>query len=353
MSAVTGNLAAAKPIAAAAEAIVGTGVDYVKAGFSRANAPSSASRRSRRSRPGRRLIAVLFADRGLDLALIQSLAAAGFKGVMLDTAARMARASSIMSTSPACANSSIGAHEANLIVGLAGSLEPPDIARLLPLGPDLLGFRGALHRQRSRDAHRCGAGPVDPRPHPARKPLDDSMGRTNSRSIGVLLSARGYAPGRDEKIETDRVFVHDLILSVSIGAYDFEREKTQRVRFNIDADVRRAAHHAEDMRDVFSYDVIVDAIRLVLSAAATSISSRPSPSESPTRCSRIRVSLRSKSVSKSSMSSRAASASKSAASGRARRAACTSFSPVYPTLPPNPAADRSPCRPTKRRAPLS
>ncbi len=80
-----------------------------------------------------------------------------------------------------------------------------------------------------------------------------------------LLSARGYAPGRDEKVETDRVFVHDLILSVSIGAYDFERDKTQRVRFNIDADVRRTAHHAEDMRDIFSYDVIVDAIRLVLS----------------------------------------------------------------------------------------
>jgi dihydroneopterin aldolase len=37
------------------------------------------------------------------------------------------------------------------------------------------------------------------------------------------------------------------------------------VRFNIDADVRRAGHHAEDMRDVFSYDVIVDAIRLIFS----------------------------------------------------------------------------------------
>ena len=39
-------------------------------------------------------------------------------------------------------------HAAGLSAGLAGSLELPDIPRLLVLTPDLLGFRGAL----------CGAG---------------------------------------------------------------------------------------------------------------------------------------------------------------------------------------------------
>ncbi len=80
-----------------------------------------------------------------------------------------------------------------------------------------------------------------------------------------LLAARGYSLEPASKAETDRVFVHDLILPVFIGAYDFERGKTQRVRFCIDVDIRRSTHHAEDMRDVFSYDVVVDAIRLILS----------------------------------------------------------------------------------------
>ncbi len=59
--------------------------------------------------------------------------------------------------------------------------------------------------------------------------------------------------------------MHDLVMPVAIGAYDFERGHTQRVRFNIDVDVRRASAQAEDMRDVFSYDLVVDAIKLILS----------------------------------------------------------------------------------------
>ncbi len=36
--------------------------------------------------------------------------------------------------------------------GLAGSLEAPDVPRLLPLQPNYLGFRGSLCRGRSRVA---------------------------------------------------------------------------------------------------------------------------------------------------------------------------------------------------------
>jgi dihydroneopterin aldolase len=54
-------------------------------------------------------------------------------------------------------------------------------------------------------------------------------------------------------------------MPVAIGAYDFERGHTQRVRFNIDVDIRRLGSQAEDMRDVFSYDLVVDAIKLILS----------------------------------------------------------------------------------------
>jgi len=42
------------------------------------------------------------------------------------------------------------ARHAGLLCGLAGSLAERDIARLAPLGPDLLGFRGALCRDAAR-----------------------------------------------------------------------------------------------------------------------------------------------------------------------------------------------------------
>lgn len=263
VSAVAGNLTAPGELAAAAGAIAATGVDYVKVGIPGESAVVSIAALTPLAAEAK-LIAVLFADRGLDLALIPSLAAARFKGVMLDTAAKAGKRLINHVDIAGLREFVDRAHEAGLLAGLAGSLEPPDITRLLPLEPDLLGFRGALcsgnDRKKSIDAAQVRFI-RDLIPH-APSTLD---AQDEFKVDWRLLSARGYAPGRDEKIETDRVFVHDLVLPVSIGAYDFEREKTQRVRFNIDADVRRTAHHAEDMRDIFSYDLIVDAIRLILS----------------------------------------------------------------------------------------
>jgi (5-formylfuran-3-yl)methyl phosphate synthase len=263
VSAVAGNHSSPAALAAAAKAIAATGVDYVKAGINGESAAESIAALAPLA-TGTKLIGVLFADRGLDLSLIPQLAAAGFTGVMLDTAAKdgkrlvnhidIARLREFVDR----------AHEAKLVAGLAGSLEAPDIARLLPLAPDLLGFRGALCSGNDRKKQ------IDAEQVRFIRDLIPPMSSTREAQDEFnvdwrLLSARGYAPGRDEKVETDRVFVHDLVLPVSIGAYDFERNKTQRVRFNIDADVRRSTHHAEDMRDIFSYDLFVDTIRLVLS----------------------------------------------------------------------------------------
>ena len=66
-----------------------------------------------------------------------------------------------------------------------------------------------------------------------------------------------------EATETDRIFVHDLVMACFIGAYEFERAKKQDVRFNIDVDVARTRAHSDDMRDIFSYDLIVDAIKII------------------------------------------------------------------------------------------
>ena len=263
VSAVAGNLASPAELAAATREIAATGVDYVKVGLF----PGETDALIDAVKPiatQTKLIAVLFADQGANLALIPRLSAAGFKGVMLDTVGKDGKRLIDHLDISALQRFLDLAHAAGLSAGLAGSLEAPDIARLLPIGPDLLGFRGALCGGKDR-AKTIDATQV--------RLIRDLIPRENTAAdLGDefkvdwrLLSARGYAPGRDEAVETDRVFVHDLVLAVSIGAYDFERNKTQRVRFNIDADVRRAGHLAEDMRDVFSYDVIVDTIRLVFS----------------------------------------------------------------------------------------
>ena len=56
----------------------------------------------------------------------------------------------------------------------------------------------------------------------------------------------------------------DFVVLAEIGAYDFERGDRQRVVFDVEALVRRAGAHADDMRSIFSYDIILDTIRLVV-----------------------------------------------------------------------------------------
>jgi (5-formylfuran-3-yl)methyl phosphate synthase len=64
-------------------------------------------------------------------------------------------------------------------------------------------------------------------------------------------------------VARDHIFVRDFVLPVRIGAYAHERDHLQRVRFGVDVAVLRAAHAIEDMRDVLSYDIITDGIRMV------------------------------------------------------------------------------------------
>jgi (5-formylfuran-3-yl)methyl phosphate synthase len=97
-----------------------------------------------------RLVAVLFADEGIDLAWIDALAASGFYGVMLDTADKQGGGLRRHCDDALLRNFVQRAQEKNLMCGLAGSLRLDDIAPLLALSPDYLGFRGALCRNTSR-----------------------------------------------------------------------------------------------------------------------------------------------------------------------------------------------------------
>jgi FolB domain-containing protein len=129
--------------------------------------------------------------------------------------------------------------------GLAGGLEAPDVARLLVLQPDLLGFDVALRRD-----HRPDHG------------LDAKAVATMRALIPHDARVRGSG-GLVHTDETDHIFVHDFVALLSIGAYQAERGVRQRVRFSVDADVRRPAEPPTDMRGVFSYDIIIETIRVL------------------------------------------------------------------------------------------
>ena len=206
------------------------------------------------------LVGMVFADEAPDFAVLEKLARLGFKGAMLDTRAkgrgRLIDHLDVVKLEDFCAR----CRKNGLFAGLAGSLEAPDVPRLLLVRPEVLGFRGALCRGHER------GGQIDPQ---AVDLIRDLIPRERdetvvSAKIDWRLLARGLIGGRDPEGELDRVFVKDFAVEALIGAYDFERHAPQRVVFDVEARVRRAGVHADDMRAIFSYDLILDAIRLVV-----------------------------------------------------------------------------------------
>jgi (5-formylfuran-3-yl)methyl phosphate synthase len=208
-----------------------------------------------------RLVAVQFADRAPDQSLLAVAAEVGFAGAMLDTATKSSGRLLDHMDLPALRRFVDACTQNGLLSGLAGSLEAPDIPRLLLLRPGFLGFRGALCGPDGR-AGRIASESV--RQIRALIPPEDIASATEGVDYRVL-AAHGYVPDPDVAA-TDLVFVHDLVLPVRIGAYSSERTAPQRVRFDVDVLIRRSPHLAEDMRDVFSYDIISDGIRLLIDA---------------------------------------------------------------------------------------
>ncbi len=146
VSATIGDLPAASDVmVTAAAAMAATGVDIVKIGFFGDQDPRAAIAALGREMPeGARYVAVLMADREPDFSLIPALAEAGFVGVMLDTADKSSgHLTTVLPTDLLAFFIDIAAAN-DLFAGLAGSLRKSDIAELAPLGPDVLGFRGAL-----------------------------------------------------------------------------------------------------------------------------------------------------------------------------------------------------------------
>lgn len=264
VSAVAGELAMEPDrIVRAVTALADAGVDYVKVALfaepRREDCIRTLSALARRVK----LVGVMFADHGFDEALVPLMASSGFTGAMLDTA-RKTGGRLIDHMSVAALGGFVDAcRQHGVMGGLAGSLEAPDVPRLLLLAPDVLGFRGALCGDGDRAGQIDPAAvdiiraliPVDPR---AVRPHAPAAAKVDYR----LLAARGYTVKDD--VATDRILVRDFVVPIRIGAYKHERERTQNVRFNADVGIIRAPHVAQDMRDVFSYDVILDGIRMIV-----------------------------------------------------------------------------------------
>jgi uncharacterized protein (UPF0264 family) len=121
-----------------------TGVDFVKVGLFRARGASRLLGELAILARRYALVGVLFADRNPGLDVIEAMAAAGFAGVMLDTADKGSGA--LPDHAPRWLLEGLvrRARRSGLACGFAGSLSPRHIDRLLPLEPDYLGFRGGL-----------------------------------------------------------------------------------------------------------------------------------------------------------------------------------------------------------------
>lgn len=270
VSAVTGDLPMEPElIRAKAEEIAATGVDYVKIGFFPSDKAAACAEALAPLAARTKLIGVLFADLDPDLGLLPVLASHGFHGIMLDTANK--NGGRLLGHMPPERLHGFvdDCRSHGLAVGLAGSLEAPDIPRLLPMVPDFLGFRGALCNQ----SQRTSGIELEAVEHirsliPGERPA----GAVSSVDYR-LLAARGYSPGAaDPALGTDKIFVRDFVLPVQIGAYSFEHGHTQKVRFDVIADVLRVTNAPEDMRHVFSYDIIMDGIRTIVARGHVQLS---------------------------------------------------------------------------------
>jgi len=242
--------------AIAVGAIAATGVDYIKTGFLPGADVASIARRLTENAAGKRLIAVFFADLEKDPApLVAVVAEAGFSGVMLDTAGKDSGRLLVHADIGALQAFVGAARKHGLLVGLAGGLEAPDVPRLLTLKPDFLGFRGALCAGHDRRAR------LDLRSVNAIRRLIPREAAGSARVDYRFLQARDdyWAPAGGDQA-TDRIYVRDLVLPVRIGAYSHERAAAQKVRFDVSVDIARGRVEPSAMGEVFSYDLIADAI---------------------------------------------------------------------------------------------
>jgi uncharacterized protein (UPF0264 family) len=154
VSATLGDLACEpEAVCRAVTAMVASGADFIKIGlFPRGDARACLAALGRLRLARTCLVGVLLTDLAPDMSLVDDMAAAGFGGVMLDTAGKTGASLPDLTAAPALRDFVVAAHSAGLMAGLAGALRASHIPALVALRPDVLGFRSALCHQGRREA---------------------------------------------------------------------------------------------------------------------------------------------------------------------------------------------------------
>jgi uncharacterized protein (UPF0264 family) len=139
----------------AMEAMAETDVDYIKVGLFVDTALSDciAELGPYISALDMPVIAVLFADQPIDLALLPNIQQAGFAGIMVDTAKKNGQGLREHWSEDQISQFVTWVKQSGLLCGLAGSLALEDIPQLEALGADYLGFRSALCESSQRRQH--------------------------------------------------------------------------------------------------------------------------------------------------------------------------------------------------------
>ena len=152
LSATVGDLPAyAAELEAAVTGMHGCGVDIVKVGvFDRTISPFMLSVLDRLAGRGISIVLVFFAELYPSDINFRRLRRGGITGVMLDTCEKANGNLRDKLDDGTLAEFVRKAGRAGLLTGLAGSLTREDIPPLLRIGPDYLGFRGALCKQHQR-----------------------------------------------------------------------------------------------------------------------------------------------------------------------------------------------------------
>jgi uncharacterized protein (UPF0264 family) len=147
VSATVGDLPLdATGIHAAVLATASHGVDYVKLGLFPGGDPEGALQGLAPLAPRIRLILVLFADALPEFDAVTLAGRIGAAGIMLDTIGKNGVSLPHLVAPERLRALIASARARGLAIGFAGSLRAEDVAALLALGPDLLGFRGTLCR---------------------------------------------------------------------------------------------------------------------------------------------------------------------------------------------------------------
>lgn len=138
-------------VRAAVLATAAQGVDYVKLGLFPGGDADHCLESLVPLTPEIQLVLVLFADALPEFDAVGLAARIGAAGVMLDTLGKSGQSLPELVSPGKLAALVDSARARGLMIGFAGSLRASHVPGLLALGPDLLGFRGALCRDGKRE----------------------------------------------------------------------------------------------------------------------------------------------------------------------------------------------------------